>query len=65
MDMRSRIYELCRQRGMTRDELARLSGVTRRALDKYEANGLERAQLGTVASVARALGCSIEELYEK
>ncbi len=50
---------------MTRDELARLSGVTRRALDKYEANGLERAQLGTVASVARALGCSIEELYEK
>ena len=50
---------------MNPTRLAEKAKVTRRVLDKYEANGLEHAQLSTVARIAKALGCRIEDLFEE
>ena len=63
--MRSRIYGICRACGMNPARLAEKAKITRRVLDKYEANGLEHAQLSTVARIAKALGCHIEDLFEE
>ncbi len=62
--MRSKIYELCRESGISHNELARRCGITRRALDKYAERGLDNAQFGIMVRVARVLGCRAEDLFE-
>lgn len=48
---------------MSQRRLARESGVSDCVLSKWERIGLERAQLGLVVRVARALGVPVEDLY--
>ena len=63
--MKSKIEVMSRREGMTLAELARKAGISSRALYKWRKVGIEKAQLGAVDKVARALDCSIEDLYER
>lgn len=48
--------------GMSQEKLARKAGVTTRAVQKWESNGTQRAQLGCMKRVADVLQCRIEDL---
>lgn len=63
--MRSRIAELCGKRGISRYRLAREAGISRSAITAWERRGLDRAELGAMVRVARALGVGVEDLYER
>ena len=63
--MKSRVQELCRERGMTEYELAGRSGVAVDTLYGWRRRGLDGATLGCVARVARALGVPVEETFEE
>ena len=53
--------------GCTQAELAKLSGVTLRSVQMYEQRhkDINRASGETLYSLAKVLGCSIEDLLEK
>ena len=53
--------------GLTQGELAEKSGVGRRSIQMYEQRNkdINKASVETVYRLARALGCSIEDLIEK
>lgn len=61
--MRSRIKELAKSRGLSLWALAARTGLTPSAFYKWERIGLEHAQLGAMLRVAKALDCSINDLY--
>lgn len=63
--MKSRINELAASKGMSLYRLARVVGITDRALYKYEREGLNKAQFGCLVKVAKALNCRLEDLYEE
>ena len=63
--MESRINELAASKGISIYRLARMVGMTDRALYKYERAGLDKAQFGCMVRIAEALGCSLEDLYRK
>ena len=48
--------------GLSQAKLAEKAGVTPRAIQKWEANGTGKAQLGCMKRVADALGCKLEDL---
>lgn len=53
--------------GCTQAELARRSGVSLRSIQMYEQRNkdINKASVATVHSLAKVLGCTIEELIEK
>lgn len=53
--------------GCTQAELAKLSGVTLRSIQMYEQRrkDINKASVETLYSMAKVLGCSIEDLIEK
>ena len=53
--------------GCTQAELARLSGVTLRSIQMYEQRrkDINKASADTLYSIAKVLGCTIEDLIEK
>ena len=53
--------------GCTQAELAKLSGVTLRSIQMYEQRrkDINKASVETLYSIAKVLGCSIEDLIEK
>ena len=53
--------------GCTQAELARLSGVTLRSIQMYEQrrNDINKASAETLYSIAKVLGCAIEDLIER
>ena len=53
--------------GCTQAELARLSGVTLRSIQMYEQRrkDINKASAETLYSIAKVLGCTIEDLLEK
>lgn len=63
--MKSRISELAASKNMSLYRLARVIGITDRALYKYEHEGLDKAQFGYMVKIAEALGCKLEDLYRE
>ena len=61
---KARIKALREARGMTQDELAAASGVHRVTIAKYETTD-GGMTIDTAAKLAAALGCTIDELYER
>ena len=53
--------------GCTQAELARRSGVSLRSIQMYEQRNkdINKASVATVHSLAKVLGCTVEELIEK
>ena len=53
-------------RGISQNELAKLSGVKLRSIQMYEqkVNNIDKAQAGTLYKLSRVLGCTIENLLE-
>ena len=53
--------------GCTQAELAKRSGVSLRSIQMYEQRNkdINKASVETVHSLAKVLGCSIEDLIEK
>lgn len=62
----TRLHMLRRGRGLTQRELSEASGVSLRMVQLYEQrqNDIMKAEFKTVRSLARALGCSVDELAE-
>lgn len=50
--------------GLSQAGLAGSSGVSRRAIQQWEANGMSTANLGKVRKVAATLGCPIGALLD-
>ena len=53
-----------RERGMTQKALAEAAGVSQPFIHDLE-NGNRNAKPETLACIAAALGCTIDELYER
>lgn len=53
--------------GLSQNKLATLSGVSNRMIQHYEqgVKDINKAQVGTVYKLAKALGVNIEDLIEK
>ena len=64
-DMKSRIEEICHGRGMSVYRLSKETGIPTTTFSAWKRRGLEKASLGAMLRVARALGVPVEELYEE
>ena len=53
--------------GLSQNKLATLSGVSNRMIQHYEqgVKDINKAQVGTVYKLAKALGVNIEDLIDK
>jgi transcriptional regulator with XRE-family HTH domain len=60
---RCRLRELRNRRGWTQDELSRRSGVYSKLISAYETND-RVMMLGNAKSLANALECFIDDLYD-
>ena len=63
---KSKLSEIRKARGFTQQQLSDASGVTLRMIQLYEQrqNDISKAQVTVVLSLAKALGCDIEDLLE-
>lgn len=61
MDFRQRLFELRRQAGLSQEELANLLGVTRQAVQKWEA-GTSRPDMDNLAALADYFHVSLDYL---
>ncbi len=63
---KSKLHKIRLARGFTQKELSEASGVSLRMIQLYEQrqNDIGKAQVKMVLSLARALGCEIEDLIE-
>ena len=61
MDFRERLFDLRRQAGLSQEELANLLGVTRQAVQKWEA-GTSRPDMDNLASLAEYFKVSLDFL---
>lgn len=59
----NKIYNLRLGKGMSRQQLAEVIGVTHQQLQKYE-KGANRLSAGRLVLIAKALGTTIEFFYE-
>ena len=62
----TRLHTIRKRSGFTQSELSKLSGISLRSIQMYEQRNkdINKAQLETVNSLAKVLGCSIEDLIE-
>lgn len=62
----SRLQEIRKARGFTQQQLSDASGVSLRMIQLYEQkqNDISKAQVNVVISLAKALGCDVEDLIE-
>lgn len=62
----SKLQKIRKARGFTQKQLSDASGVTKRMIQLYEQrqNDINKAQVNVVLNLAKALGCSIEDLLE-
>ena len=61
MDFRERLFDLRRQAGLSQEELANLVGVTRQAVQKWEA-GTSRPDMDNLVSLAEYFNVSLDYL---
>lgn len=66
MIRRTRLHEIRKARSFTQQQLSQVSGVKLRMIQLYEQrqNNINRAQVNVVISLARALGCEVDDLLE-
>lgn len=64
MEVRLRIQEVARQRGITQKQLAKKSGVTEPLLNRYWNNHTQSVTLKQLAMIASALGVKPGDLLE-
>ena len=62
----SNLQRIRKAGGMTQSKLAEESGAALRMIQLYEQRGkdINKAQAGTLAGIARVLGCEVEDLLE-
>lgn len=63
---KSKLSEIRKARGFTQQQLSKASGVTLRMIQLYEQrqNDISKAQVTVVISLAKALGCEVEDLID-
>lgn len=63
---RTKLYHIRKARGFNQQQLSDASGVTLRMIQLYEQrqNDINKAQVHVVVSLAKALGCDVEDLLE-
>ncbi len=63
---KTKLQTIRKARGFTQQELSEASGVKLRMIQLYEQrqNDINKAQVNVVVSLARALGCGVEDLLE-
>lgn len=63
---KSKLHTIRKARGFTQQQLSDASGVALRMVQLYEQkqNDLSKAQAGVVISLAKALGCEVEDLID-
>lgn len=63
---KSSLCQIRKARGFTQQELSDASGVSLRMIQLYEQkqNDINKAQVNVVVRLAKALGCSVEDLME-
>ena len=59
------IRKLREQQGMTQEELANKSGVSRQTISALESGKSENVLTGTLASIAAALGTTVDYFFTK
>lgn len=59
------LKERRRQLGLTQAQLAREAEVSVAAIQKWERNGISKAQVAPISRIAKALGLRIEDLLEE
>ena len=59
-----KILEYRQAKGMTQEKLSSLSGIRRSNISRYE-NGRRVPKLSDIKSIAEALNCTIDELFEE
>ena len=62
-----RLKTIRENRGISQAELAKLSGVKLRSIQMYEQRNknINKASVDTVYSLAKVLGCTMEDLIER
>ena len=60
------LKEMREKCGMSQSQLSRTAGVNIKTLQSYEQGikDINRAQVGIVLKLAKALGCSVEDLID-
>lgn len=61
--MEYRIVEMRKERGMTQDELARKSGVSRTIISGLENGKITVTTTRTLVKLAEALNCKIDDIF--
>ena len=63
---KSKLHQIRKARGFTQQQLSDASGVSLRMIQLYEQrqNDINKAQVNIVLSLAKALGCEIEDIIE-
>ena len=63
---KSRLHEIRKARGFTQQQLSDASGVSLHMIQLYEQkqNDISKAQVNIVLSLAKVLGCDIEDLIK-
>ena len=63
---KSKLHTIRKARGFTQQQLSNASGVALRMVQLYEQkqNDLSKAQVNVVISLAKALGCEVEDLID-
>lgn len=63
---KTKLFEIRKARGFTQQQLSKASGVSLRMIQLYEQkqNDISKAQATVVISLAKALGCEVEDLID-
>lgn len=61
--MGEKIKMLRKQKEMTQDKLAELSGLSRQTVNAIESGKAENVTTGTLEAIAKALGVSVRDFF--